>query len=91
VNEAGENEDEGGSVWERPPYTLPTPAAEDLHLRIALGACRFKARAGEGDGRVAGTYHDLIDRRSARILEEGASVTITETEPSFERGSLYPA
>jgi hypothetical protein len=61
------------------------PAAEDLHLRIALWACRFKARPGEGDGWVAGTYHDPTDRRSARILEEGASVTTTEADPSFER------
>ena len=61
------------------------PAAEDLHLRIALGACRFKARPGEGDAWVAGTYHDPTDRRPPRILEEGASVTITEVEPSLER------
>src|SRR3712207_4590820 len=61
------------------------PAAEDLHLRIALWACRFKARPGEGDASVAATYHDPTDRRSARIIEEGQSVTITEAEPSFER------
>jgi hypothetical protein len=61
------------------------PAAEDLHLRIALGACRFKARPGKGDAWVAGTYLDPTDRRPPRILEEGSSVTITEAEPSFER------
>src|SRR5215203_2386893 len=61
------------------------PAAEDLHLRIALEACRLRARPGEGDAWVAGTYHDPTDRRSPRILEEGARVTITEAEPSFER------
>ena len=67
------------------PINVAYPAAEDLHLRIALGACRFKARPGEGDAWVAGTYHDPTDRRPPRILEEGASVTITEVEPSLER------
>jgi hypothetical protein len=50
----------------------------------AVGRGQFKARLGEGDPWVAGTYHDPTDGRSARILEEGASVTITESEPSFE-------
>jgi hypothetical protein len=67
------------------PINVAYPAAEDLHLRIALGACRFKARPGEGDAWVAGTYHDPTDRRSPRILEEESSVTITEEEASFER------
>src|SRR5918997_1478869 len=67
------------------PINVAYPPAKDLHLRIALGACRFKVRPGEGDAWVAGTYHDPTDRRPARILEEGQSVTITETEPSFER------
>src|ERR671914_2962912 len=67
------------------PINVAYPAAENLHLRIALGACRFEARPGEGDEWVAGTYHDPTDRRSARIVEEGSSVTITEEEPSFER------
>jgi hypothetical protein len=67
------------------PIKVAYPAAHDLHLRIALGACRFKATPGEGDAWVAGTYHDPTDRRSPRILEEGRSVTITEAEPSLER------
>jgi hypothetical protein len=67
------------------PIHIAHPSAESPHLRIALGACRFKARPGEGDAWVAGTCHDPTDRRSPRILEEGSSVTITEEEPSFER------
>jgi hypothetical protein len=67
------------------PINVAYPAAEDLHLRIALGVCRFKASPGEGDAWVAGTYHDPTDRRSPRILEEESSVTITEEEASFER------
>ena len=61
------------------------PSAGDPHLRIALGACRFVARAGEGDEWVAGTYSDPTDRRPLRIVREEAGVTITEAEPSFER------
>jgi hypothetical protein len=67
------------------PINIAYPAAQDLHLRIALGACRFNARPGEDDAWVARTYHDPTDRRSPGVLEEGASVTITEAEPSFER------
>src|ERR671916_2817721 len=67
------------------PIDVAYPAAEDLHLRVAIGACRFGARPGEGDAWVAGTYPDPTDRRPTRIVEEGSSVTNTEEEPSFER------
>ena len=61
------------------------PAADNPHLRIALGACRFTARPGEGGGWVAGTYHDPTERRPLRIVEEDAGATITEAELSIER------
>jgi hypothetical protein len=67
------------------PINVAYPAVENPRLRIALGACRFEARAGEGEAWVMGVCHDPTDRRFPRILEEGASVTITEAEPSFER------
>src|SRR5215217_4040871 len=67
------------------PIQVAYPSVDNPHLRIALGACRFKARPGEGDEWVAGTYSDPTDRRSLRIVEEQAGVTITEAEPSFER------
>jgi hypothetical protein len=67
------------------PIQVAYPSVGNLQLRIALGACRFKARPGEGDEWVAGTYRDPTDRRPLRIVEEEASVTITEAEPSFER------
>jgi len=67
------------------PIQVAYPSAGDPHLRIALGACRFVARAGEGDEWVAGTYSDPTDRRPLRIVREEAGVTITEAEPSFER------
>ena len=67
------------------PIQVAYPALGNTHLRIALGACRFKARPGQGEEWVAGTYNDPTDRRPLRIIEEEASVTITEAEPSFER------
>jgi hypothetical protein len=67
------------------PINVAYPAAEDLRLRIALGACRFEARAGDDETWITGVCHDPTGRRSPRILEEGASVTITEADPSFER------
>src|ERR671932_2660873 len=67
------------------PINVAYPAAEDLHLRIALGACRFKASPGDGEDWVAGTCHDPTGKRAPRVLEEGGRVTITEAEPSFER------
>jgi hypothetical protein len=67
------------------PIHIAYPSEGSPHLRIALGACRFVARPGEGDEWVAGTYSDPTDRRPLRIVEEEAGVTITEAEPSFER------
>jgi hypothetical protein len=67
------------------PINIAYPAAGNPHLRIALGACRFTARPGEGSEWVTGTYHDPTDRRPLRIAEEEAGATITEAEPSFER------
>ena len=67
------------------PVHVAYPAADDPHLRIALGACRFTARPGEGEEWISGTYHDPTDRRPLRISEEEAGATITEAEPSFER------
>ena len=67
------------------PINIAYPAGEDLHLRIALGACRFKVRPDKGDAWVAGACYDPTDKRSPRVLKEVGNVTITEAEPSFER------
>src|SRR5215207_340321 len=67
------------------PVHVAYPAAGEPHLRIALGACRFAARPGEGEEWISGTYNDPTERRPLRILEEDAGATITEAEPSFER------
>jgi hypothetical protein len=67
------------------PIHVAYPAAGDPHLRIAVGACRLKARPAGGEEWVAGTYHDPTDRRPLRIIEDEAGATITEAELSFER------
>ncbi len=67
------------------PINVNYPAAEDLHLRIALGACRFRATPGEGEAWITGTCHDPTGKRAPRIVEEGGTVRITEAEPSWER------
>jgi hypothetical protein len=67
------------------PIQVAYPSVDNPRLRIALGACRFRARLGEGDEWVTGTYNDPTDRRPLRIVEEEAGITITEAEPSFER------
>jgi hypothetical protein len=67
------------------PIRVAYPAADDLHLRIALGACRLTARPAGGEEWVAGTYHDPTDNRPLRIIEEEAGATITEAQPSFGR------
>jgi hypothetical protein len=67
------------------PIHVSYPAGDNPRLRIALGACRFAGRPGEGEGWVAGTYHDPTDGRPLRIVEEEVGATITEEEPSIGR------
>jgi hypothetical protein len=67
------------------PVHVAYPAADNPHLLIALGACRFTAGPGESAEWLSGTYYDPTERRPLRILEEEAGATITEAEPSFER------
>ena len=77
------------------PIQVAYPSVGNPHLRIVLGACRFTARPGRGEKWVAGTYNDPTDRRPLRIIEEEASVTITEADPhskGFRPSSeVYPA
>jgi hypothetical protein len=67
------------------PINVVYPASDDLHLRISLGACRFRAEPGEGGAWITGTCHDPTGKRPPRIAEEGGTVRITEAEPSLER------
>jgi hypothetical protein len=63
------------------------PGADDLDLRIALGACRVEGRSSEEGSWIAGTYRDPTGKRAPIIRKdkEGRFVTITEEKPSFER------
>jgi hypothetical protein len=63
------------------------PEADDLDLRIALGACRVEGRSSEEGSWIAGTYRDPTGKRAPVIHKdkEGRFVTITEEKPSFER------
>jgi hypothetical protein len=65
------------------PIKVAYPAAEALHLRIALAACHFKAKPGEGDAWITGTCHDPTGKRPPTIAEEGGTVQISEGGPSF--------
>ena len=67
------------------PIRVAYPAADDPQLRIALGACRLKAKPGEGQDWIVGTYHDPTDGRPLRIIEDETGATITEEQPSFGR------
>ena len=71
------------------PIIVAYPAADDLHLRIVLGACRLEARPGDGKFWVAGTCRHPSDMRAPIIDTEEQPVTITEAEPSFERIPNY--
>jgi hypothetical protein len=68
-----------------PQITVAYPAADDLDLRIDLGACRFEVRPGDAKGWVAGICHDPTGTRDPKTRKEGRVVTITEEKPSFDR------
>jgi hypothetical protein len=67
------------------PIDVDYPAAEDLRLRIALGACRLEAKPGEGEAWITGVCHDPTGKRAPTIAEEEGTVRIAESEPSLER------
>lgn len=66
------------------PIKVAYPTTEDLHLRIALAACHFKAKPGEGEAWITGTCYDPTGKRPPTIVEEGETVRISEGGPSFE-------
>jgi hypothetical protein len=67
------------------PIRVAYPAADDLHLRIALGTCRFEARPGEDESWVGAICHDPTGYRAPIIHRDKGAVTITEEKPAFER------
>jgi hypothetical protein len=55
------------------------PEAEDLLLKLAVGACRLTIKPGEGQEWARGTYDALPDTIPLRITQEGGTVSITQT------------
>src|SRR5215211_1275867 len=64
---------------------VPYPDADDLHLQIALGACRFEARPGGEEPWVAGTWYDPTGERAPTFPGESGKVLFTETNLAWER------
>jgi uncharacterized protein YjbI with pentapeptide repeats len=67
------------------PINIAYPTADDLDLRIDVGACRLEARPSSPPHWVAGICHDPTCERAPRVLREGGSVQIIEAKPSWER------
>jgi len=54
------------------------PEADDLHLRIDVGACRLNIAPGDGETWVTGTYDDPTGKLPVRISQEGGIVRISQ-------------
>lgn len=67
------------------PINVEYPEAEELRLRVALGACRFRGVPGEGGGWIGGAHHDPGGRRTPEISHDGGTVGISEGEYTWER------
>jgi hypothetical protein len=61
------------------PIDIPFPAAENLHLHLAVGACRLRLQPGEGPQWVAGTYSDPSNAVPLRIEQREGTVRISQT------------
>jgi len=55
---------------------LPFPEATDLHLRLAVGACRLRLQPGGQESWVKGTYHDPTGGLPLHIEQEGGTIRI---------------
>jgi hypothetical protein len=60
------------------PIEIPFPEAEELHLRLMVGACRLRIKPGDGPQWVTGTYEDPSNAVPLRIVEEGGTVRISQ-------------
>jgi hypothetical protein len=57
---------------------IPFPETEDLHLRLAVGACRIRIRPGDGPEWIKGAYEDSVNAVPLRIHQEGSTVKISQ-------------
>jgi hypothetical protein len=54
------------------------PQADDLHLKLGVGACRLQVTPGAGDAWVTGTYTHPVDALPLKITQEGGRAVITQ-------------
>lgn len=57
---------------------VPYPEVGDLHLHIAVGACKFEVAASEQAEWVTGTYDDPFDRLPCKVEQSGGMLKITQ-------------
>ncbi|MHB1160004.1 MAG: hypothetical protein ACYC3V_06680 [Chloroflexota bacterium] len=73
---------------------VPYPEADDLQLRISVGACRLRIRPGDGPAWVSGSYRDPSGALPSRVSQEGGTVRITQGQnwtDVLDRLSGFPA
>jgi hypothetical protein len=63
---------------------IPYPDASELHLHLAMGACRVRVVPGEGDAWVSGTYEDPTGRLPCKIEQDGGTARITQKYDTME-------
>jgi hypothetical protein len=57
---------------------IPYPDAAELHLKLAVGACRLRVRPSESDVWVSGNYQGPADALPLKIDQSGGVVTISQ-------------
>ena len=70
-------------------FNIAYPEADDLHLRLSLGAMRLSISPGEGEAWVTGTYDDRSAALPAKVVEEGGTVRISQTTNWAEVLNLF--
>jgi hypothetical protein len=74
--------------WDVTPVNVAYPEAGDLHLRIAVGACRLKITPGEGGEWVNGSYHYPSGVLPPKVEQEGGTIRITQEHSLAGVGGL---
>ncbi len=52
--------------------SVPYPDAPEVHLRLAVGACKFKMHPGDGAALVVGSYRDPSGHLEAAAPDGGS-------------------
>lgn len=66
------------------PISISFPDADDLHLRITVGACHLRIRSEEGENWVTGTYSDPSGALPVRVSQDEGTARIDQ-RPSVGR------